>query len=97
MDDQLLDLLGNRARLVFSLYFGNLKGVQWELEQIGNLQRLSNFQIAISFTVETDGDLPSGIRLRDAVETIDAATDSGPVYYLINCAHPSHFGHAFGS
>ncbi len=45
----------------------------------------------ISFTLETDGRLPSGDRLRDAVEAVDAATGSGPVYYMINCAHPVHF------
>ncbi len=45
----------------------------------------------ISFTVETDGTLPSGQRLRDAIEQVDAITDNGPAYYMINCAHPTHF------
>ncbi|MCB5175859.1 homocysteine S-methyltransferase family protein [Microvirga lenta] len=47
--------------------------------------------VAISFTVETDGRLPSGDTLESAIEQVDAATGSGPAYYMINCAHPSHF------
>lgn len=45
----------------------------------------------ISFTVETDGCLPTGQSLREAIEEVDAATASGPAYYMINCAHPLHF------
>jgi len=45
----------------------------------------------ISFTVETDGRLPSGQELRDAVAEVDAATDGAPAYYMVNCAHPTHF------
>lgn len=47
--------------------------------------------IAVSFTVETDGALPDGTLLADAVRRTDDATDGGPVYYGINCAHPTHF------
>jgi len=47
--------------------------------------------VAISFTVETDGHLPSGDTLQEAIERVDAATGSGPIYYMINCAHPKHF------
>ncbi len=47
--------------------------------------------VAISFTVETDGRLPSGEGLGEAIERVDA---SAPVaYFSINCAHPSHFAH----
>jgi len=46
---------------------------------------------AISFTLETDGRLPSGQGLGEAIEQVDAETDSGPAYYMINCAHPTHF------
>ena len=45
----------------------------------------------ISFTVETDGRLPSGQALRDAIEQVDRETNSGPVHFMINCAHPDHF------
>jgi S-methylmethionine-dependent homocysteine/selenocysteine methylase len=44
----------------------------------------------ISFTVETDGRLPSGETLEEAIKTVDAETASAPAYYMVNCAHPSH-------
>lgn len=47
--------------------------------------------VVISFTVETDGKLPTGQRLQDAIQQVDTATNNGPVYYMINCAHPTHF------
>ena len=47
--------------------------------------------VAISFTVETDGKLPSGQVLSDAIEQVDAETGGGPAYYMVNCAHPTHF------
>jgi len=49
--------------------------------------------VAISFTVETDGRLPTGQTLRAAIEQVDAATSRYPSYYMINCAHPTHFEH----
>ena len=36
---------------------------------------------------------PLNSQLKEAIETVDSATDSGPAYYMINCAHPSHFAH----
>jgi homocysteine S-methyltransferase len=45
----------------------------------------------ISLTVETDGRLPSGQPLGEAIGQIDAATDAAPAYYMVNCAHPTHF------
>ncbi|MDF2996242.1 MAG: homocysteine S-methyltransferase [Xanthobacteraceae bacterium] len=47
----------------------------------------------ISFTLETDGRLPTGQSLRDAIEQVDAETANSPVYYMVNCAHPTHFDH----
>ena len=47
--------------------------------------------VVISFTVETDGRLPSGESLAEAVAAVDDATGGGPAYYMVNCAHPSHF------
>ena len=47
--------------------------------------------VVISFTVETDGTLPSGERLDAAIRAVDDATASGPAYFMINCAHPTHF------
>jgi homocysteine S-methyltransferase len=47
--------------------------------------------VAISFTVETDGRLPTGDALGDAIVAVDEATDGYPAYYMVNCAHPSHY------
>ena len=46
---------------------------------------------ALSFTVETDGRLPTGEPLGAAIEAVDAATGGYPAYYMVNCAHPTHF------
>ena len=45
----------------------------------------------ISFTVETDGRLPTGQPLHQAIAEVDDATNGAPAYYMINCAHPTHF------
>ncbi len=45
----------------------------------------------ISFTVETDGRLPSGQTLGDAIAQVDDACRVAPAYYMVNCAHPTHF------
>jgi homocysteine S-methyltransferase len=47
--------------------------------------------VVISFTVETDGRLPSGQPLGEAIEQVDAETAGGAEYFMINCAHPTHF------
>jgi S-methylmethionine-dependent homocysteine/selenocysteine methylase len=47
--------------------------------------------VVISFTVETDGVLPSGEPLGDAITRVDDVTDGAPAYYMVNCAHPTHF------
>ena len=56
---------------------------------------------AISFTLETDGTLPSGESLRAAIDAVDADAAAGgrvaPAYYMINCAHPSHFERVLGT
>ena len=50
-----------------------------------------NMPVVISLTLETDGRLPSGQTLVDAIKQVDATTGQGPAYFMINCAHPSHF------
>ena len=56
---------------------------------ISRAAREAGIPAAISFTVETDGRLPSGQSLADAIELVDE--DTPPAYYMINCAHPTHF------
>lgn len=53
--------------------------------------------VVISFTVETDGRLPTGDTLAAAIGAVDAATGGYPAYYMINCAHPTHFADAIES
>jgi S-methylmethionine-dependent homocysteine/selenocysteine methylase len=50
---------------------------------------------AVSFTLETDGRLPSGESLREAIEEVDGQTDGAAAYFMINCAHPTHFADVF--
>jgi homocysteine S-methyltransferase len=65
-------------------------------EAIGLTQAAKALEVpvAISFTVETDGRLPTGDTLADAVVAVDEATHDYPAYYMINCAHPTHFAGA---
>lgn len=62
-------------------------------EAIGFIRAASerSMPAVVSFTVETDGRLPSGMSLADAIETVDAETDNAAAYFMINCAHPDHF------
>lgn len=58
---------------------------------IARTARRVGMPAVISFTVETDGRLPTGDTLQGAIERVDEATAAYPAYYMINCAHPSHF------
>jgi homocysteine S-methyltransferase len=62
-------------------------------EAVGVVQaaRDHNMPVVISFTVETDGRLPSGDTLADAIRRTDDATAGYAEYYMLNCAHPTHF------
>ena len=62
-------------------------------EAIGivNAARRVGLPIVVSFTVETDGALPGGQALDDAIAEVDRATDRAAAYYMVNCAHPDHF------
>ena len=58
---------------------------------IAGAARDARMPVVPSFTVETDGRLPDGTSLADAVVAVDDATGGYPAYYMVNCAHPSHF------
>jgi S-methylmethionine-dependent homocysteine/selenocysteine methylase len=58
---------------------------------VARAAQAAGMPVAISFTVETDGRLPTGQSLREAIAEVDGSTKSGPAYYMINCAHPTHF------
>src|SRR3984885_5191736 len=53
--------------------------------------RTAGLPVVVSFTVETNGALPTGQSLSDAINQVDETTDSYPSYLMINCAHPDHF------
>jgi S-methylmethionine-dependent homocysteine/selenocysteine methylase len=55
----------------------------------------ASMPVVISFTVETDGRLPSGTGLRDAIVETDRKTQRIAAYYMVNCAHPLHFADLF--
>ncbi|WP_299664865.1 homocysteine S-methyltransferase family protein [uncultured Ruegeria sp.] len=58
---------------------------------------LAGLPVVVSFTVETDGRLPSGETLREAIYQTDLETAGAPIYYMVNCAHPDHFRDAIRS
>jgi S-methylmethionine-dependent homocysteine/selenocysteine methylase len=64
-----------------------------EAQGIALAAKAADMPCVISFTVETDGRLPTGDPLAEAVENVDEASGNGPAYYMINCAHPTHFDH----
>lgn len=53
--------------------------------------------VIVSFTVETDGRLPTGESLGEAIAAVDKETDGAPIFYMVNCAHPDHFRDAVSS
>lgn len=63
-------------------------GVVWAAQR-------ANLPIAVSFTLETDGRLPSGETLEDAIAATDQATSEGALHFMINCVHPDHLHNAF--
>jgi S-methylmethionine-dependent homocysteine/selenocysteine methylase len=52
--------------------------------------RAEGLPIVVSSTVETDGALPGGAALGEFINAVDAETESYPLFYMVNCAHPSH-------
>ena len=58
---------------------------------IARAAEAAGMPVVLAFTVETDGRLPTGQALGEAIEEVDAATNGYPAYFMINCAHPTHF------
>jgi S-methylmethionine-dependent homocysteine/selenocysteine methylase len=58
---------------------------------IARAAKAAGMPVVISLTLETDGRLPTGQTLKEAIIEIDAETGRAPAYYMINCAHPTHF------
>jgi len=77
------------ADMVTALTLNNIP----EAIGIARAARAAGVPVALSFTLETDGRLPTGDALGAAITAVDEATAGAPAYYMINCAHPSHFEH----
>jgi S-methylmethionine-dependent homocysteine/selenocysteine methylase len=74
------------AELVTGITITNLS----EAIGIARAAREAELPVVISFTVETDGTLPTGPTLAEAIERTDAAAEGAPAYFMVNCAHPTH-------
>ena len=81
------------ADLVTALTITNIP----EAIGIVRASRAAGLPVVISFTLETDGCLPTGQGLREAIESVDNATDRTAAYFMINCAHPTHFDAALAT
>jgi homocysteine S-methyltransferase len=64
---------------------------------VARAAQVAQIPCVISFTVETDGRLSTGDSLAEAIKSVDTATGQVPAYYMINCAHPTHFEHLLDS
>ena len=87
---QLATLADAGADMATALTMTNLA----EAEGIAAAAREIGIPIAISFTVKTDGRLPTGMALAEAVARIEDKHGDAIAYYMVNCAHPSHFADA---
>lgn len=86
-DEQIAAMSGAGCEIITAITMTNAA----EAIGVARAARRHGKPSVISFTVETDGRLPTGQTLADAIGEVDAATGSAPAYYMINCAHPSHF------
>lgn len=84
---QISAFAGTAAEMVTAITMTNVP------EAIGIVQAATaaSLPVVISFTVETDGRLPDGTALGDAILAVDEATCAAAAYFMLNCAHPDHF------
>ena len=53
--------------------------------------KAAGMPVIVSFIAANGGRLQGGETLQQAITLVDAATGSGPDYYMINCTHPTEF------
>ncbi len=80
----------DRVTALTMTHAGEAIGVVLAAHQIG-------IPVVVGFTVETDGRLPSGQSLHEAIAEVDRATDAAAVHFGVNCAHPDHFSSALSA
>ena len=90
---QIAAFAGTTADMVSAYTLTNIN----EAIGLARAAKAQGMPCAISFTVETDGRLVTGKTLQEAIETTDRETGAYPLYYLINCAHPTHFENALAA
>jgi S-methylmethionine-dependent homocysteine/selenocysteine methylase len=88
--EQLGWLAATDADMISALTFNQAD----EAAGLARAARAVGMPVVISFTVETDGALPTGQTLAEAIAQVDEVTGRFPAYYMINCAHPDHFAGA---
>lgn len=86
---QIRILADTAADMISALTMNNVE----EATGVALVARDAEIPAAIGFTVETDGLLPTRQPLKEAIAEVDHATDAYPAYFMINCAHPTHFKH----
>ena len=86
---QIRTFAGTEADMIAALTMNYVE----EAAGIAIAARAARMPVALSFTLETDGRLPSGESLAHAIDRIESLSDAYAAYYMINCAHPSHFEH----
>jgi S-methylmethionine-dependent homocysteine/selenocysteine methylase len=85
---QQIDVFGaTEADMVTALTMTNVN----EAAGLALAAKAAQMPVAISFTLETDGRLPTGQTLKDAIIAVDRLSGAAPEYFMINCAHPTHF------
>lgn len=85
--EQVQTFRATRAQLVTAVTMTNVP----EAVGISRAATSAGLPAVISFTVETDGRLPTGETLGEAIASVDEQTGGAPAYFMINCAHPDHF------
>lgn len=91
--EQLGWLAETQAEMVTALTFNQAS----EAAGFAQAAQEAGLPAVISFTTETDGRLPDGTSLADAITEVDAASGTYPAYYMVNCAHPDHFTSALAA
>ena len=86
--EQIENLAATSADMVCAMTVNYVKGAMG----IALASRQTGMPVCISITMERDGRLPTDQPLKSAIEQVDDQTAGYPAYYMINCAHPIHFG-----
>ena len=79
------------ADFITALTFSQIQ----EAVGVARAAKAHGLPVVIAFTLSKGGNLKCGTPLGEAIATVDAATDSCPAYYMVNCAHPIDFAPAF--